>query len=271
MENKTIIKIFKILFLLGFLLFCLLMTYLFNPWWPCYDVVEAPNGRVADIELPYGCRRVPTGNGFGTFVRSLSLRHQDSVVHLWGGALADTIQPYCYRVVDFKILNVIEQCADACIHLRAEYLFQQRRFFSIHFDDTQYNTMRYLRGGYRPWFDAYLHNLYGYANTESLNHELPHRSLEDIEPGDLFVYDAKSRKNAKYGHAMMVADVAEDTLSGQKYILLLQGSTPACDIHILRNKKDSTYSPWFPLIPQSDTLDFGFARYHKSELLYFPD
>lgn len=131
--------------------------------------------------------------------------------------------------------------------------------------------MRYWRGGYRPWYYAYLHKLFGYANTESLNHEFPRRDLEEVEPGDMFVYDAKSRANVKYGHAMMVADVAEDTVSGQKYVLLLQGSTPACDIHILCNKKDSVHSPWFPLAPQSDTLDFGFARCHKSELLYFPD
>lgn len=247
------------------------MLYLFNPWWPSCDVEDAPDGRVENIALPTRCKRVATNDGFATFVRALPLKHQDSVVHLWNGDCADTIQPYCYRVVDFQLINEIEQCADVCLHLRAEYLFQQRRFLSIHFEDTQHNTMRYWRGGYRPWFDGWLHKLFNFANTESLIHELSRRRIDDVKPGDIFVYDAKSRENSKYGHAMMVADVAEDTLTRQKYILLLQGSTPACDIHILCNQKDSIKSPWFPLIFQSDTLDFGFARYCKSELLHFPD
>lgn len=271
MRKKTKNKILKILLLSGLTLICLLMVYLFNPWWPSFEVVVPHDDRVENIEVPVRCKRIPSKDGFATFVRSLPLQNQDSIVHTWDKKIADTIQPYCYRIVDFPIIDMAEQCADVCMHIRAEYLFQQRRFFSIHFEDTQYNTMWYLRGGYRPWFYAHLYKLFGYANTESLKHELPRRDLEDVEVGDLFVYDAKSRENAKYGHAMMVADVAVDTLSGQKYILLLQGSTPACDIHILCNKKNPVLSPWFPLLPQADTLDFGFARYHKSELLYFKD
>ncbi len=90
-----------------------------------------------------------------------------------------------------------------------------------------------------------------------------------MQCGDVFVYNAKDRTDQQYGHAIMVADVAVHPATGRKIFLLLQGSTPACSMHILKNRTDSVLSPWFALDVTADTLHFGTASYHPGELRYF--
>ena len=67
----------------------------------------------------------------------------------------------------------------------------------------------------------------------------------------------------------MVADVARNPATGCKIFLLLQGSTPACSIHILKNRNDSVLSPWFELDEEATIIDLGTATYHANELRYF--
>jgi hypothetical protein len=77
---------------------------------------------------------------------------------------------------------------------------------------------------------------------------------------------------------MMVADVAVHPTTGRKAILLLEGSTPATNIHLVKNLADPSHSPWFFLEDSTSTtkpdgaskmLNFGVASYHTDELYYF--
>lgn len=261
-------KIFKFIIGLFSASLLLLFGYLYSPWWPSQKCTESEFGQIEDIEVPLGYSRLVAAD-YADYLRQLPLAKPDEVVRRRDGELADTIIPYCFRVIDLPLLSRYEQCADVCIRLWAEYLFEERRFADIHFDDTKYQTMTFVYGNRRSKFDEYLHRVFLLSNTESLIHEMPRRNIQDIQPGDIFVYDAKSRPDAHYGHAIMVADVAVDDVTGEKICMLVQGSTPACSIHILRNRRDSILSPWFRLEADSDTLDFGFARYHRDELRYF--
>ena len=266
MIKKLLITFFVLL-----MTFCLsLLVYLYGPWW--FKKVPAPDsskGSIGTIELPTGFERVNDNTGFATYLRNLPLAADSVQVRRLTGQPVDSLFPYCYRVVDVPLLHRYEQCADVCIRLRAEYLFRTRKFWKIHFDDTQYNTMRYYWGGRRSKFVRYLKHVFNFANTESLTHEMPQRPLSDIQPGDVFVYCAKDREDKNYGHAIMVADVARNPATGRKIFLLLQGSTPACSIHILKNRNDSVLSPWFELDEEAITLDLGTATYHADELRYF--
>lgn len=245
-------------------------SYFYSSWLPDTELWEGNHGRIEDIPVPQGYVRLSTeDNDFAAFLRGLPLAHPDSIVRETEGKAVDTISPFCYQVIDLPLINHHEQCADVCIRLRAEYLFHKRRYSDIHFDDTRYQTMVYTRGNRRKGLEGYLKNVFLLANTESLIHETPCRPLSDIRPGDIFVYDAQSRAKTRYGHAIMVADVAVDTCTGERMCMLVQGSTPASNIHILRNRRDSDKSPWFPIAMDADTLDFGFAKYLPCELRYF--
>ncbi|MEK7270494.1 MAG: DUF4846 domain-containing protein [Planctomycetota bacterium] len=155
----------------------------------------------------------------------------------------------------------LQQCADSVIRLRAEYLFSRGRFDAVSFKFTSGDPARYAdwRAGLRPeisgsrveWkkktapnpsyhsFRAYLDVVFTYAGTLSLEREL--RSVprvSDLRAGDIFI------QGGSPGHAVIVADVAENPSTSARAFVLVQGFMPAQDIHIVRNQ--STGTPWYP-------------------------
>ena len=134
-----------------------------------------------------------------------------------------------------------EQCADACMRLKAEYLYQTGQYNKIKFQDVNGQSLRYSGGASREAFYRYLRRLYGVTSTFSLCREIQPRPLADIEPGDVFVYPGNGRF---LGHAVFVVDVAVNK-NGKKAFLLAEGNTPARDIHLIRNLENPFRSPWF--------------------------
>lgn len=130
-----------------------------------------------------------------------------------------------------------EQCADACMRLKAEYLYQTRQYNKIKFQDVNGQSL----GASREAFYRYLRRLYGVASTFSLCREMQPRPLADIQPGDVFVYPGNGRF---LGHAVIVVDVAVDK-NGKKAFLLAEGNTSVRDIHLIRNLENPFRSPWF--------------------------
>lgn len=248
------------------------LCYMFRPW-PEKASRPAPFGRISDIEAPEGFRIVEeSGSGFGSFIGDLPLARPDSVLTRFNGDAAEDMLDNCFRVVDYPMIGIDEQCADVCMRLRAEYLFSEGRFREIRFADTSGKTLRYRYGACRPLLDNYLRKVFKYANTGSLRNSLPVRNPSEVAPGDLIVYAAEDRPGEKYGHAVMVASVAVDTVSSRTAVLLLQGSTPACDIHIVANKADGNLSPWHVISPVSDSLpvlSVGKSVYYESDFRYY--
>ncbi|MBO5615170.1 MAG: hypothetical protein J5932_03480 [Prevotella sp.] len=221
--------------------------------------------RIGDIPVPNGYERViGTDAAYSQFLRDLPLKPKGSKVKLYTGGDA-FFQSVNYAVLDIPMLSNAEQCADACMRLRAEYLHKTHQYSLIHFQDVNGHTLRYNGGASRKALDKYLKNLYGVANTYSLNREMPVRPLSEMQPGDVFVYPAHGNM---MGHAIMVVDVAVNR-HGKKAFLLAEGSTPACEIHMLRNIKNPLRSPWFTLYEDSDYLLLGVSLFSKSDLKHF--
>ena len=55
-----------------------------------------------------------------------------------------------------------------------------------------------------------------------------------------------SSKGGFPGHAVLVADMAENSASGEKRFLLIQSYMPAQEMHILKNPGAPDGSPWYP-------------------------
>lgn len=87
-----------------------------------------------------------------------------------------------YNVVDLPVLSNAEQCADACMRLKAEYLYQTGQYNKIKFKDVNGKSLRYSGGAPREAFYRYLRRLYGVASTFSLCREMQPRPLVDIHP-----------------------------------------------------------------------------------------
>lgn len=221
---------------------------------------------IGEIPEPWGYERINGDDaGYAKFLRSLPLKVRGSKVQLYTGG-DSRLQPLCYAVVDLPLLSNAEQCADVCMRLRAEYLYNTGQYRRIRFQNVNGKTMHYGGGASRKAFERYLRNVYGVASTFSLSRELEQRRLKDMQPGDVFVYPARNGK--RYGHAVMVVDVAVSK-SGKKAFLLAEGNTPARDIHVMRNFMNPLRSPWFMLDEDADNLILSVFHYKATELRHF--
>jgi len=268
-QKKQRMKIAKRILIALFLIAVMVVGY--GAWILLGSKTSNPNNykTIGDIPTPLGYERINGDNAaYSEFLRSLQLKGKGSDVMLYTGGKS-RFQSLNYAVIDFPLLSNAEQCADVCIRLRAEYLFNSGQYSSIRFRDVNGNTMRYSGGASRKAFNNYLRRVYGMASTYSLSREMRQRPLADMQPGDVFVYAAVDRPgNHQYGHAVMVVDVAINK-NGKKAFLLAEGNTPARDIHVMRNFENPFRSPWFFLDDDADMLLLSVFPYKSNELRHF--
>ena len=156
------------------------------------------------------------------------------------------------------------QCADAAMKLRADFLFENKRYAEIKFIATSGDEISFERwlNGIR-WkeqgnkliaysihknnndikndYNTFMELAFSYCGTYSLSKQLnPVNDVESIQPGDIFI------QGGFPGHAVTVMAVAKN-VAGKKIFLLSQGYMPAQDIHILKNYNDPDLSPWYSL------------------------
>jgi hypothetical protein len=213
------------------------------------------------VQPPPGFRRKPaTPGSFAAWLRGLPVKAGRPPVRLFDGGLKVNQHAH-YVVLDIDVgKRDRQQCADAVIRMRAEYLHQAGRDEEICFRFTSGAPARWLdwKSGMRPnlstrktvWrktaaadgsyasFRRYLDLVFSYAGTFSLERELDKvANPRAIEAGDVFIAGGFP------GHAVLVVDVAEDE-GGRRAVLLAQSYMPAQDIHVLRNPATPD-SPWY--------------------------
>jgi len=235
------------------------LTILVTVPYPWLD--SAPQTTVAQrFPTPTGYARTPAEPGsFAAWLRGLPVRSEPTV-RLFDGRVKRR-QDVQVAVLDIDVGDRdLQQCADAVMRLRAEYLYSQDRESEIAFDFTSGDPARWSdwRRGLRPrvagnevtWtqraatdgsydaFRRYLTRVFAYAGSASLERQLG--SVPDprlVEPGDVFI------QGGFPGHAVIVLDVAVDP-RGARVFLLAQSYMPAQDIHVL--KRPGADSPWYP-------------------------
>ncbi len=221
---------------------------------------------IGEIPKPWGYVRINGDDvAYTNYLRSLPLKERGAKVQLYTGGNA-RFQSLNYAVINMPILSNAEQCADVCMRLRAEYLFNTGQYGRIRFQNVNGKTLSYGGGGSRKPFEHYLRNLYGVASTFSLSREMKTRRLADMQPGDVFVYPA--RYGLQYGHAVMVVDVAINS-DGKKAFLLAEGNTPAREIYVMRNFESPFRSPWFMLDEDAGNLILSVFHFKATDLKHF--
>lgn len=248
------------------------ILYAFFPW-HLHRTQTHPSGTIGEILPPDGfVREEYDPASFSGFIEDLPLARPGSVPADFNGTPRDSLSSLCYRIVDCPLTDRNEQCADVCMRLYAEYLYQGNNYREIRFADTRGRTLRYRFGAGRQLFRRYLKEVFLWSNTESLSRSLAPGSLKDIAPGDVFVYEKDARPGEDYGHAVMVAAVAVDTVSARRAVLLIQGSTPACDIHVVADPEAPGLSPWHLLDETggpAPVVSAGKAVFYPDDLRHF--
>ena len=193
------------------------------------------------ITPPPGFERIAAPEGsFAAWLRGLPMRPEGAKVMTYTGA------PKWRQDVHVAVVNIdigkrdLQQCADAIMRLRAEWLYSQNRDKEIAFNDTDGKRRRFSssRSSDHAGFRKYMDLVFAYAGTYSLERELKPVKPEQMAIGDVFI------KGGFPGHAVLVADMVENRATGEKRFLLLQSYMPAQDIHVLKNPFQLVTPEW---------------------------
>ena len=228
-----------------------------------------PYPTVDAIPTPSGFHRVPaTTHDFVGFLRHLPLR-KDRTVYLYNGQPKKN-QDAQFAVLDLSIGNEdLEQCADAVMRLRAEYLYAMNDF-----QDIDFYTEQGARLNFKDWaenhhsanrasFDAYLKKVFNYCSTRTLEKALKPQPYSQLAGGDVLIHGGSP------GHAMLVIDVAEDA-RGHRIYLLAQSYMPAQDIHIVKNPTEPGINPWYTADRAGSILETPEYTFSTNQLRTWP-
>ncbi len=210
-------------------------------------IISKQPEKINEITVSTGFSRiVGKEQSFAAYLQNLKLKKDKTVYSYDGSVIMNTEYGYQYAVIDIDIgTRDLQQCADAVMRLRAEYLYSQKKYKDIHFNfsdgKARYYT-NYSKSDYSyKKFRKYLNYIFAYANTASLKREMHKVSVENMQIGDVFI-----QQGSPYGHAVIVVDMAENPNTGEKIFMAAQSFMPAQSIHILKNTNKND-SPWYPL------------------------
>jgi hypothetical protein len=229
------------------------------------------------IPVPEGYKRVDFPKGsFAEWLRKLPLKQLKAPVRLWNGKLKNN-QAAHIAVVDMDLIGEdLQQCIDAIIRLRSEYLWTSGKANEVKFsytccaekvgwakwqDGWRTKIVKKHRIDSYEWvktagvdntyknFRDYLYSVMMYAGTLSLSNDMKKIKASEVACGDAYVQGAAPG----YGHGVIILDMAVSP-SGKRIMLLGQSYMPAQEFHVLRNIYDENLTPWFE-------VDFGDKLY----------
>lgn len=220
---------------------------------------ENPFHQVKDIPATEGfTRTLSDSNSFEEWLRKVALK-KDRTVYTFNGS------PKFNQTAQFAVLDIsvgdknLQQCADAVMRLRAEYLFSQKRYDEILFTDNENHSYKFTSPYTRENFTRYLEKVSGWCGSASLAKQLkPVADLSTIQAGDVLI------RGGFPGHAVIVMDVATNA-AGKKLYLLAQSYMPAQDIHILLNPMNETLSPWYE-VNENNIIQTPEYLFYRNEL-----
>lgn len=184
-------------------------------------------------------------------------------------------------IIPFDVGNSdLQQCADALMRLRAEYLFERKKYKEIgfHFVSGQFYSWKDYQQGLRPVtrgnetkfihaatadsshesLRKYLDLVYTYASTISLAREL--KPTSGFAVGTVVIHPGSP------GHCFIIIDEKTGG-DGKKWFRLAEGYTPAQSIYELRNLSELEPSPWYDL--KKGTIETASYRFTDYSLMKF--
>jgi hypothetical protein len=201
---------------------------------------------------------VESPQSWTSFLQNLPVS-EGPILDYRGRKIAD--QEKHFAIVNYDVGHSdLQQCADALIRLRSEWLFAQKLFDRIgfHFVNGRYYSWNEYCRGWKPVMRNsklqmvkgkpddrshrslrnYLDIVYTYASTISLAREL--KDAKDYETGTVVISAGSP------GHCFIIVDESKDA-SGKKVFKLVEGYMPAQSIYVLRNMESAAPSPWHHL------------------------
>jgi hypothetical protein len=249
------------------------------------DKYDYKSSIINNIQIPEGYeRRNVEQKTFASWLNHLPLK-KDNKVLLFNGEEKYN-QGAQFRVIDIDVgTKDLQQCADAVMRLRAEYLYASGQADKIQFNYTNGVKIPFSKWGsglypslkankvvwvnssnnksYKS-FRKYIDNIFMYAGTASLEKELLQVDISNIKPGDVFI------KGGFPGHAVIVLDVVYSKKNNDKCFMIAQSYMPAQNIHILKNPNSPELSPWYSVKQCGDIVETPEWSFYANQLKRFP-
>jgi len=206
-----------------------------------------PDNVLTRFKTPAGYTQQKVAPGsFAEWLQKLPLKPTGTHTKTYNGEIART-DIETAAVVDISVgKQDLQQCADAVMRLRGEYLYQAKRYKEISFNFVSGFKCDYIHyaNGYRyhndhwvlqakkdygyPAFMRYMELVFSYAGTLSLEKEL-HKVADpnELKAGDVFIHGGSP------GHCFIVMDVVENS-QHKKQFLLAQSFMPAQNLQVLQ-------------------------------------
>lgn len=226
---------------------------------------QVPNRRIASAFAPPAgfTRGVEADGSYGDWLRHLPLAPPGTPVRNHDGS--DKVnQASAAAVIAIDVgRRDLQQCADAVMRLRAEYLRAAGRAADLSFKFTSGHGFSYgqwlagqrprVRGSRVGWtrgpavadsrrqFRAWLDLIFTYAGTWSMVRDsAPVPSISELRIGDVLI------QGGFPGHALLVVDLARNA-AGETAVLLAQSYMPAQSVHVVVNPADPKGGAWYRL------------------------
>jgi hypothetical protein len=128
--------------------------------------------KIKEIEPPAGyVLEEGEETSFSSYLLNISL-NEDNTVYLFNG-VEKRNQTAQFAVLDINIGDKdLQQCADAVMRLRAEYLFAQKRFKEMVFIDNDGKKYAFSAPYTRDNLDSFLWRVFGMCGSASLAKQL---------------------------------------------------------------------------------------------------
>jgi hypothetical protein len=239
----------------------------------CKEKTPVTSLKQPSVPFSFTQKEITDTNGWQYFLQHLPEK-QCPILDYKGNLIS--FQQKHAAIIDYDVGNRdLQQCADALMRLRAEYLFAQKRYSEIHFHFTSghdYSFMDYCNGkmptpnGNKIHFvksspsainhqnlRRYLDIVYAYASTISLAKEL-HNT-------DRFTIGTVVITPGSPGHCCIITNEAT-TPAGDTLYKLVEGYTPAQSIYVLQNLAEPKLRYWYHLSNGAiRTASYSFKTY----------
>ena len=218
------------------------------------------------INPPMGYTRTfESEESFGTFMRKYPVRMAGAQVMRYDETAREDATAAAVLDVSLGKKNH-EGPAGAAARLYAEYFFSIQEFdeisftigrgFAFTFDKWRKGKKLYVKNNDISWVDggedsngkdnfrAYLSTLFAYISMTTLKKDM--QRIEDVDGTSIAVGDVFIGENAEGKEiAVMVADLCINDETGERMMLLVQGGSPAQQLHVVDNLYDASVAPWY--------------------------
>ncbi len=248
------------------------------------EINESANTLKERFNPPAGFEREDVNsNTFEYFLSNYKLKPHGSLVKYYNGTIKQAAGIYI-AVLDIDVgKKDLQQCADAIMRLRGEYLYSHKKYDNLSFNFTSGFKCEYSKwkDGFRPvikgnnvsWvkskeysveyasFREYMDMVFMYAGTLSLSKELKKVNFSEMQTGDVLIIGGSP------GHAVVVMDMAIEKSTGKKVYMLAQSYMPAQDIQLLLNPLNN--SAWYELNIENDFIQTPEWKFTIQDLKRF--